>query len=151
VMVWDPSTGAHLHTMEGHSDWVHAVQFSPDGSMLASGSYEKIFMWDLNKISPVETIDVEGFVTDLTFSADGSCLKTNISVFKLKTPTAISHDENASSFHLQVREDWILRHGHKTIWLPPEFRPALRAALVRGAFMAFGHPSGTVSLWEISA
>jgi WD40 repeat protein len=38
VMLWDPSTGAHLHTLEGHSGRVRAVQFSPDGSKLASAS-----------------------------------------------------------------------------------------------------------------
>ncbi|KAF2681096.1 hypothetical protein K458DRAFT_392324, partial [Lentithecium fluviatile CBS 122367] len=31
VRLWDAETGAHRSTLEGHSDWVRAVAFSPDG------------------------------------------------------------------------------------------------------------------------
>jgi WD40 repeat protein len=152
VMVWDASTGARLHTLEGHSGGVTAVQFSPDGSKLASASYDKkVMVRDLNKISPIETINVDGYVSDFAFSADGFYLKTNTGNFKLESSVGISHDENACFLYLQVREGWIHRHGHKTIWLPPELRPYLRVASVHGAFMAFGHSSGTVSFWEIRA
>jgi WD40 repeat protein len=152
VMVWDMSTGAQLHTLEGHSDGVTAVQFSADGSKLASASCDKkVMVWGLHKTLPIEMINVGDYVSDLAFSADGLYLKTNIGSFKLKCSVGISHDENACFLYLQVRADWILRRGHKTIWLPLELRPYLRAASVHGAFMVFGHSSGTVSFWEITA
>jgi WD40 repeat protein len=152
VIVWDASTGAQQHTLEGHSHWVTAVQFSPDGSKLASVSIdEEVMVWDLHKTPPVETINVGDYVSDLAFSADGLYLKTNTGNFKLESSVGISHDENACFLYLQVREDWILRHGHKTIWLPPELRSYQGAASVRGAFIAFGHSSGIVSFWEITA
>jgi WD40 repeat protein len=152
VMVWDPSTGARLHTLEGHSDGVSAVQFSPDGSKLASASWDKkVMVWGLHKTLPIEMINVGDYVSDLAFSADGLYLKTNTGNFKLESSVGISHDENACFLYLQVREDWILRHGHKTIWLPPELRSYQGAASVRGAFIAFGHSSGIVSFWEITA
>jgi WD40 repeat protein len=151
VMVWDPSKGARLHTLEGHSDEVNAVQFSPDGSKLASASdYEKV-VWDLNTNSPVQTIDVGRYVSDLAFSPDGFYLKTNTGSFKLQSVVGESHDENACSFHLQVRDDWILRHGSRTIWLPPELRAPGFATSVFRSFVAFGHSSGAISFWEISA
>lgn len=90
-------------------------------------------------------------MSNLAFSADGSYLKTKTGSFKLKSTVGVSHDENISFLHLQFRENWILRHGLKTIWLLPELRPHIHAASIRGAFMAFGHSSGTVSLWEIKA
>jgi WD40 repeat protein len=150
VMVWDASIGAQLHMLEGHSDGVTAVQFSPDGSKLASVSRDNnVMVWDLHKTLPIETFNVEDYVSDLAFSADGLYLKTNTGNFKLESSVGISHDENACFLYLQVREDWILRHGHKTIWLPPELRSYQGAVSVRGAFIAFGHSSGIVSFWEI--
>jgi len=149
VKVWDASTGAHLHTLEGHSGTVNAVQFSPDGSKLASASQgNKVMVWDLNTNSPIQTIDVKEYVTNLAFSPDGLNLNTNLGSFKLEFGVGESHDENASTFHLQVADDWILRHGHWTIWLPPELRGDAHAMSVVGV-MVLGCSSGSISFWEV--
>ena len=37
VRLWDAATGAALQTLEGHTDWVSAVAFSPDGKMAGVG------------------------------------------------------------------------------------------------------------------
>jgi WD40 repeat protein len=149
VMLWDPSTGAHLHTLEGHSGGVLAVQFSPDGSKLASESDDgKVMVWDLNTKSPVQTISVGGPVSDLAFFRDGTYLTTNIGSFKLDSVVGESHDEKACPSHLQVRDDWIHRHGYRTIWLPPELRGHAHAMSVLGV-MALGCASGSISFWEI--
>ena len=39
--MWDLATGAELQRLEGHSDYVRSVAFSPDGARLASGSQDK--------------------------------------------------------------------------------------------------------------
>jgi WD40 repeat protein len=36
VQLWDAATGAALQTLEGHSDLVTLVAFSPDGKLLPS-------------------------------------------------------------------------------------------------------------------
>jgi WD40 repeat protein len=38
-----------VHTLKGHSRWVLAVSYSPDGSLLASGGYDnEVRIWDPN-------------------------------------------------------------------------------------------------------
>jgi WD40 repeat protein len=152
VMVWNPSTGEHLHTLEGHLGAVNAVQFSPDGSKLASASHDKkVMVWDLNTNSQVQTIDVGGYLSDLAFSPDGVYLKTDIGSFKLDSVVGESYDENAYFFHLRVRDDWIYWHGYRMIWLPPALRASGYTSSVLGSSVALGHSSGTISFWEIRA
>ena len=38
VKLWDVTSGECLQTLEGHSDRVNSVSFSPDGTKVASGS-----------------------------------------------------------------------------------------------------------------
>jgi WD40 repeat protein len=47
VRVWDPATGALLHTLEGHRGEVRALAADPEGRWLASGSDDNaVRVWD---------------------------------------------------------------------------------------------------------
>ena len=151
VIIWDPTTGVKQRTLEGHSGSVNTVQFSPDGSKLAwSSDDETVTVWDLTTNTPMEEIDVEGYVSELAFSADGFYLMTNVDCFKLMVGVGGSHSEGACVMHLQYQKEWILRHGHKMIWLPPVLRSYRITTAIRGEIIAFGHSSGAVTFWEIS-
>jgi WD40 repeat protein len=46
VRLWDPMTGNMQKTLTGLTDWVYAVAISPDGSMVAGGSYKgEVRVW----------------------------------------------------------------------------------------------------------
>jgi len=74
VDLWDLHRGKRIRTLRGHTNWVSAIAFSPDGKMLATGSLGKtIKLWNL------ETGEaIAAWVTDrpsrLAFSPDGAWL-----------------------------------------------------------------------------
>ena len=46
VRLWEVEKGACLHTLRKHIDPVYSVAFSPDGRLLASGSFDKcLYIW----------------------------------------------------------------------------------------------------------
>jgi WD40 repeat protein len=61
---WSPE----LQTLEGHSDWVRSVAFSPDGRLLASGSDDSTKIWGPATGTLKHTINTDGTVGDIEFS-----------------------------------------------------------------------------------
>lgn len=48
IRLWDVESGENIVTFWGHPTDIHDLAFSPDGSLLASGSYDgTILLWDL--------------------------------------------------------------------------------------------------------
>jgi ribosome assembly protein 4 len=45
--IWDTDTGTPVHTLKGHTSWVLAASWSPDGKILATGSMDNtVRLWD---------------------------------------------------------------------------------------------------------
>lgn len=70
------SDGTIITTLSGHSDDVHSVDFSPDGTLLASGSDDNtIKLWNVSDGTLRTTLKGHtGWVCSVAFSPDGTLL-----------------------------------------------------------------------------
>jgi WD40 repeat protein len=48
LRVWDLRSGACSLTLEGHTDWVHAVALTVDGRAVSASSDRTLRVWDLH-------------------------------------------------------------------------------------------------------
>jgi WD40 repeat protein len=75
VMVWDAATGARIGILEGHPFVAWDATFSPDGTLIASGSGPDVRVWDAaTQVELVELNHGNAAVFDVEFSPDGSRL-----------------------------------------------------------------------------
>jgi len=72
VSIWDFATREKLRDMHGHGDFIFEIDWSPDGSMLASaGADHKVIVWNPDNTNPILELDGhEDQVYTVTFSAD---------------------------------------------------------------------------------
>jgi serine/threonine protein kinase/DNA-binding beta-propeller fold protein YncE len=83
VEVWDAVRGLMLRTLDGHTDAVEQVAYSPDGTRLATASAdETLKIWDADSGKELRSIptEVKAYLRDLRFSPDG----TEIALLALK-------------------------------------------------------------------
>ena len=76
--MWDAKTGASLLTLKGHTNWVLAASFSPDGSRVVTASYDGTArMWDAKtRASLLTLMGHTNWVRVASFSSDGSRVVT---------------------------------------------------------------------------
>ena len=82
----DLENGSEQLVLEGHSDKVYMIAFSPADNLLATASQDgTIRLWDLSSEDELQSLEGPGtFVHDIAFSADG---KTLVSAAYSQHPT----------------------------------------------------------------
>ncbi|MGZ5546115.1 MAG: WD40 domain-containing protein, partial [Limisphaerales bacterium] len=76
IKIWKVADGSLVRTLQGHKDAIYSIALSPDGKILASGSYDqKIKLWDVATGKELKTLSGHnGCVYGLAFRPDGKIL-----------------------------------------------------------------------------
>jgi hypothetical protein len=97
LKLWDVASGRELSTMSGHSDWVPAVAFAPDGRTIVSGSSDHTLkLWDVASGRELSTLSGHSnWVFAVAFSADGRTIVSGSSDSSLRLWDAATGSERA--------------------------------------------------------
>ncbi len=130
VKLYDVATGKVQLVLAGHTLNVAAVAFSPDGSALATASYDQtVKIWNLSTKQVEATLDIRGIQNNgLAYSPDGKLLAC-VSSYEVKVWEA------ATSERLAVLD------GHQSLVLSLAFSPDSQV-------LAIGSSGHTVELWQ---
>jgi transducin (beta)-like 1 len=75
VRLWDPTTGACLACLARHKEPVYSVAFSPDGELVASGSFDRwLHIWRVRDGTLVRSYRGGGGIFEVCWSRDGDRL-----------------------------------------------------------------------------
>ena len=135
ITLWDVRTRKLLATLKGHTDQINAVAFSPDGTLLASGSgYQTsgdntVRLWDVASQDEIATLKVPGLgVWSVAFSPDGTTLASATGF----------PDYTVTLWDVASREKIATLEGGPPVVFSPD-----------GATLASG--GGTIKLWDAAS
>lgn len=142
IRIWDARTGRLSATLTGHTRWIRALSFSPDGDVLASGDESKtIHLWDVKGGTRLATFKVPtGGIYALAFSPNGNLLASGHSDGTIRLWDATKTEERWWDAIGQYLPSLIL-NGHKAKVTRLAFSPD-------GKTLISGSRDGTLRAWD---
>jgi WD40 repeat protein len=137
------ASGSEVRTLEGHTQSVNSVAFSPDGRLLASGScgqgnyiiictQGEIRLWEVASGREVRSLSGHtSWVNSVAFSPDGRLLASG------------SHDKTIKLWEVASGREVRSLTGHTDEVTSVAFSPD-------GRLLASGSRDETIKLWDIS-
>ena len=163
----------YIATLDGHTDRVPSMSFSPDGTILASASWDgAVKLWDVSTKENIATLEGQrGSVYSVSFSPDGTILasgnadgtvelwdvvtKENIAAFKnARTANSVVFSPDGTIlatgtygvvelWDVSTRANIATLEGHKDWVSSISFSPD-------GTILASASWDSTIKLWDIS-
>ncbi|MFD8753242.1 hypothetical protein ACFV0O_20040 [Kitasatospora sp. NPDC059577] len=130
--LWDVRTHDQLAVLGGHKGLVGSVAFSPDGALLATGSWDgTVRLWDVRTHDQVAVLTGHtGLTQSVAFSPDGSTLASG------------GRDATVRLWDVRTRSQVAVLTGHADIVWSVSFSPD-------GNTLASSSQDATVRLWDV--
>ena len=116
MRVWDAKTGEHLRELQGHTESVTSVAFSPDGNRIVSGSYdESVRVWGAKTGEHLRELQGHtDWVTSVAFSPDGTRIVSGSHDKSVRVWTNL----NLDALWVMGEHGWILSGAERLVWVP---------------------------------
>ena len=124
----------YIATLEGHTQPVSSVSFSPDRTILASASYDHtIRLWDMSTEKDIAILEGhKGPVSSVSFSPDGTILAS----------AGRYIDGTIRLWDVQTEENIAILDAHRRFVTSVSFSPD-------GSTLASGSWDNTIRLWDV--
>lgn len=105
VNLWDMDSGALVNVLQGHTDWVNCVAYSPNGRLIASGAFDNsVKLWDADTGVLLKTFKHTDSIRSVSFSFDSEHLLSS------------SEDGHTIVWHLYEDQWDVLDYRRGGVW-----------------------------------